>query len=518
MDENFLRYNALDSACTLQIRNAIWDEISQNGYDKTYQMTLDIFPALMFMQTRGILVDQDKLGETRTDISNKIDTLQIELNTLCKRPINVNSSKDCQKYFYIEKGIDPYLKSGRPTIDDKALQRIARGTARRPGLREASLVQEIRGLQKLRGTYLDIDFDKDSRMRCSYNPRGTKFGRLSSSKTVFGTGMSFQTVPQEFKKFLVADPDYVMLEFDKRQAEWVVVAYASGDAGMISAIEKGIDVHAHTASLMYSVPVDLVKYENSLIGHTSDSEGIADIRSSDSVLVKELGSRFYQLPRTMSLRQCGKKSNHGLNYGEGYKNFALINEIEEREAKKIVELYHRIYPGIRLWYQHIQRQISKDRTLINCFGRKVKFLDAYNEDLFKSAYSMLPQSTVVDAVNMAMVKIYNNEELTGVNGFNIDLLAQVHDSILIQLPIKHLTNKGNFDKIVDLVNDYMSPVMEYNGRQFKIATDAKCGLNWGEARKDTNPYGMVDIRTHQDLMNHLQMAGVLNESGTRRLD
>ena len=515
MDQSMLHYNALDSACTLQIRNAIWDDIANNGYETTYNMTIGLFPVLMFMQTRGICVNQLALRETRDDIGKKVEILQEELNRLCGRSLNVNSPKDCQRYFYLEKKIDPYLKGGRPTLDDKALQRIARGTSRRPGMREASLVQEIRGLQKLKGTYLEIEFDEDSRMRCSYNPRGTKFGRLSSSKTIFDTGMNFQNLPQEFKKFLVADPGYAMMEFDKRQAEWVVVAYASGDAGMISAIERGVDVHAHTASLMYGVPIELVKYENSLIGHTSDAELIASIRAEDARLVGELGGKFYQLPRTMSLRQCGKKSNHGLNYDERFRNFALINEIEEREAKKIIEMYHSIYPGVRLWYQHIQRQLSKDRTLTNCFGRKVKFLDQFNDDLFKSAYSMIPQSTVVDAVNMAMVKIYNDEYLT--KTLNIDILAQVHDSILIQVPIKHLTDKSTFDTIIERINRYTSPTMSYNGRDFVIATDAKCGMNWGEARKDTNPSGMVDIHSHEDVLNHLN-SGVVNGSGTQQLD
>src|SRR5690606_11604294 len=113
------------------------------------------------------------------------------------------------------------------------------------------------------------------RMRCSYNPRGTKFGRLSSSKTIFGTGTNFQNLPQEFKKFLVADPGYCFVEVDKRQAEWVAVAYLTGDANMIEAIEKGMDVHTHTASLMFDADPSIIKYEHKLIGHTTDADGIA---------------------------------------------------------------------------------------------------------------------------------------------------------------------------------------------------------------------------------------------------
>lgn len=119
----------------------------------------------------------------------------------------------------------------------------------------------------------------------------------------------------------------------------MVVAYASGDANMISAVERGIDVHTHTASLMFHADPDIIKMENKIVGHSTDADYIRELR-------QEQLSEFYDArwPRTMSLRQCGKKSNHGLNYDEGANGFALINEIEIPEARRIVALYHQIYP------------------------------------------------------------------------------------------------------------------------------------------------------------------------------
>ena len=72
---------------------------------------------------------------------------------------------------------------------------------------EAKLVQELRALEKLHGTYLEVGIDKDDRIRSSWNPRGTKFGRFSSSKTIFGSGMNLQNLHPEFKEFLVSDND-----------------------------------------------------------------------------------------------------------------------------------------------------------------------------------------------------------------------------------------------------------------------------------------------------------------------
>ena len=283
---------------------------------------------------------------------------------------------------------------------------------------------------------------------------------------------------------------------DKRQAEWVVVAYASGDAAMIAAIENGIDVHTATAMEMFKVPIEVVKAEHKLCGHVTNQDEIRRLRTEDPVI-----SKFYNptWPRSMSLRQCGKKSNHGLNYDEREHGFAMINEIEISEAKRIVDLYHRIYPGIRLWYEAIKTELKRNnRILTNCFGRAVRFMGQWGDDLFKSSYSMIPQSTVVDSLNEGMEKIYEDKKLCGVDGFNGDVLAQVHDSVLMQFPISVLEDKENFDFIIETVRDYTSPMLHYSGRDFKIASDYKFGLNWGGANKERNPLGMVELDTYEE--------------------
>lgn len=500
MDERFFRYSALDSACMMEIYNKFWGDIESQGYDKTYKMTVDLFPVLSFMQYRGMKVNHELLKETRKEVLESAAVKQKELDTLVGHSLNVNSSKQCQQYFYVELGLSPIYKAKtkQVTTDDRAMQRLVRGKVGQPSLRQAKLVQDIRGLEKLYGTYLNITFDDDDRLRGAYNPRGTKFGRLSSGKTVFDTGMNYQNLPQEFKKFLVADDDYVLVEVDKRQAEWVVVAYFSNDANMMQAIESGKDVHAYTASRMFDLPVEVIEYENSVVGHETSGDVIHDMRMGDDVLRKLYTSKW---PRTMSLRQCGKKSNHGLNYDEGFMNFALINEMEPTEAKRIISMYHDIYPGIRKSYEVIKRQLQKDRTLTNCFGRKVRFMGEWCNDLWKSSYSMIPQSTVVDSLNQGMVRVYNDTWIT--RELNVDILAQVHDSILMQVPLSVAKDGTLFDRFLRKVYDYISPTLSYNGNDFKIATDTKVGMNWGGENKKNNVAGMQDYTKHDDMMRLL---------------
>lgn len=501
MDQQFLIYSALDSACTLEIRNAFWDKFEAEGFRPAYDATVRMANVTAFMETRGIRVDLSGMDALRKELAEEQAKLQEELNTIVGRELNINSPKQVAEYFYIEKGVKPYLnpKTHKVTTDDDAMQRLARGTTNRPGLREAKLIQQLRGISKLDGTYLAINLDQDGRLRCSYNLRGTKFGRLSSSSTIRDTGTNLQNLPPTFKRFCWADPEYTLIEFDKAQAEWVVVAYLSNDAHMIRAIEEGKDIHVVTATMMFKLPEEVIKLDEELIGSASDEQTIIEIRLNDPILSRYIDT----LPRTMSARQMGKKSNHGLNYDEQYRMFALSNEILEREAKRIINLYHSGYPGIRgTFHAGVQAALRKDRSLTNCFGRRIQFLDSWGPDLFKSAYSAIPQSTVVDSLNQGICEVYESE-LCSINGWNIDLLAQVHDSILTQFPIKYCLN-NNLQAALSQIYHSLSPTLSYSGKEFKIKTDMKIGLNWGGYHPVNNPFGMRKVKDAQGIVEFLK--------------
>lgn len=265
----------------------------------------------------------------------------------------------------------------------------------------------------------------------------------------------------------------LLMEFDKAGAEWVVVAYLSGDPRMIEVIESGKSPHVVTGHYMTGVPEDLILKENKIVDKNTDPDTIEELRHQSCPEIFELATKF--LPRTMSVRQAGKKSNHGLNYAMRYKRFALENEVEEREAKIMVDLYNKeAYPGLPKWHERIRRELrDNDRTLYNLFGSKVRLLEEWGDDLFNAAYSYKPQSTIGETVNLAICDLYDD---TSPEFLLADLLTQTHDSATVQYPLV-------FDKMATFAHKfartYMEPEMETEGRKFKIGTDLKVGLNWG---------------------------------------
>jgi len=201
--DNFWQYNAKDAACTLEIWNIMEKELHEEGYWDQYRRTMDLLPVLMYMGLRGMKVDVAALEQTKKDIRAKIEDAEQRLIDASDHPFNPQSPKQCQQYFYEHKGYHKYTNrsTGKVTTDDKAMASIAK----RYNDPVARIVQEIRSLRKFEGTYLEAGYDNDERLRCSYNPRGTRSGRLSSSQTIFGTGLNFQNLHPEFKHFLVAD-------------------------------------------------------------------------------------------------------------------------------------------------------------------------------------------------------------------------------------------------------------------------------------------------------------------------
>lgn len=481
--ENWALYNCIDGAVTMKCWNAIKEEAYDEPFGWAYKTTIELLQPLIYMMTRGVKIDLEKLEETKKHVEADIRDRKEKLAGYTQKhgvtELNTASPKQCIAYFYGTLGNTPYLNNGRPTTDDKALARLVR-----KGIPEAKLVQEIRGLDKLRGTYLDVVLDDDKRLRCSYNARGTRNGRLSSSQTIFGTGMNLQNLHPAFKGFLIADENHMMFEIDKAQAEWVVTAYACGDANMIAALESGEDVHAHTAHLITGAPIELINKEKKILGHETDQDRIFQLRMEQ---IPELFEEASFVPRSMACRQAGKKSNHGLNYAMGFKRFALENEFPEKESRQIVDGYRGAYPMLPIWWDTLERKLKKDRMLTNCFGRTRRFLATLDHNTLKDAIAYIPQSTVVDLVNGAMIKIYNDRSDIMMP---VDMLMQTHDSITIQLPVG---NWKNMALALLKVKEYMNPTLDYNGRKFQIGTDIKWGLNAGEQDANRNPYGMREM-------------------------
>ena len=258
------------------------------------------------------------------------------------------------------------------------------------------------------------------------------------------------------------------VELDLRQAEWIVTAFLAQESKMMDIYWSGKDPHLSTGSLLSGASPEIIQEDNKLVGHMTDPLEITKKRKAFTV--EEMTN--YYFPRSMSIRQAGKKSNHGFNYRMGYKRFALENEIKEAESKIIHQKYHYAYPGLNSWYEEIEHIMRTDRTLQTCFGDKRRFLGAYTTEMVNEAISWAPQTTVARVTKYGMVGVYIDPRLNR----KMDLRANVHDSILVRV---EYSSAAELISLIRIAKSHMGERLEYHHREFTLRVDAKVGVNWG---------------------------------------
>jgi DNA polymerase-1 len=419
--EEWWNYNGVDALVPVESIPKQIEVLRRQKNFETYERQRGLIKPLLYMGERGIRVDVGAMVEYEKEQHAILDDLDAQLKSEVGRDINYNSPKQLMEYFYKELGNKAYKKKNangqyNDSIDVDALKRLVRqgGTA----AKSARIMLDIRGLSKRISTYLDIGkVDKDGRYRSSYKPVGADTGRLSSGETIFGTGGNQQNWPHDLLRFFLFDEGYIGYSFDLSQIENRIVAYTGGVLAQIDAFERGIDLHTLTASIIFHKPYDQISKRDG-------SSTLGDGRQSE--------------------RYWGKKGNHGINYDESYKKFALVNEITEAEAKMTLEEIHQGYPQIRSGYHAmIQDMLKTSRTVTNLFGRTRLFLGPVFEsypnvskaacvETFRSAYAHFAQSTCADKVNEQGIEhIYYDQSYYK----PVELLAQNHDSVVFQIPL-----------------------------------------------------------------------------------
>lgn len=459
--EEWWNYNGMDGLVPVDALPKQLEVLRKQGNLETYDRQRKLIPPLIYMSERGIKIDVQGMVDYKESQTKELTELASKLNQIVGYEINFNSPKQLMKYFYQEMGLKPYKKKNPQgkfvdSTDVDALKRISRRSG--PGSEAAQIMLDIRGLTKRISTYLNIGkVDKDGRYRSSYKPVGAETGRLSSGETIFGTGGNQQNWPHDLLRFFVFDEGYIGYSFDLSQIENRIVAYVGGVIPQIEAFEQGVDLHKVTASVIFNKPYDQISSEDG-------SSDLGDGRQSE--------------------RYWGKKGNHAINYDVGYKTFALKNEMPEVEAKYMLEKIHRGYPQIRGGYHLlIQNMLKSTRSVVNLFGRSRLFLGpiipsfpsvprSMCENTYREAYAQMAQSTCADKINEQGVEfIYYNQDLFP----NVELLAQIHDSIVFQIPLS-VPWEAQAQQLLWIKKSLETP-LKWHGTNIPTPVDLSIGFN-----------------------------------------
>ena len=455
MKENLSLYNAADCANTYGIAEILEKELRKEpssgwGY---FQFEMSELPVAMMMQLQGLYANPEIRERLARDAVKKRDAALEQLDKRFNKRINYNSSKQLQQLLYIEMGLPVQYKRRKSaseprtiTADTAALKKLSRIVTDNPAF---DLIMEYKKNVKLLSGFLDIKLSKQDRVHTSYNITGSatddegrkSFGRWSSSASIilpFGSG-NLQNIPSSVRVMYTARKGYKIVQADYVQAEAVVVAYLTNNQkykkifkdsfGLRGKDRDPYDIHKHTAADLFGIGFNEV---------------------------------------TPAQRRVGKLVRHATNYAAGPSVVANSVGCKLSEGKVLIKLFHSKDPMLNLWHMRIQDKLRQDRILVNCLGRKHRFLERWGDTLFRSAYSFIPQSTVGDLLNLSLVKAYN--EL----GRDVEIMLQLHDAMYIQVPEEDVR-----DYICELYRIMIRPI-EVNQDVMTIDVDFKVGDSWGQ--------------------------------------
>lgn len=126
----------------------------------------------------------------------------------------------------------------------------------------------------------------------------------------------------------------------------------------------------------------------------------------------------------------GKKFGHAADYLVSAKALAAQAGMLVSECERGIARWYWLNPEIQKWHARIERQLKEIREVRNAFGYRRFFFGRLEKSL-PEAVAWIPQSTVGLVINHALCNISENLPL-------VQLLLQVHDSLVLQTPTHHL--------------------------------------------------------------------------------
>jgi DNA polymerase I len=125
-------------------------------------------------------------------------------------------------------------------------------------------------------------------------------------------------------------------------------------------------------------------------------------------------------------RQTGKILFLSLMYGGGIGTVMRQFGVSSGEAKRMVDSFHRAWPGVRLLQNHIERRIDERGYITTLYGRHL-----HPESPHK-AINALIQGCAADIMRHALIRV--GTELSDDPDVQAHMVSVIHDEIIIDAP------------------------------------------------------------------------------------
>jgi uracil-DNA glycosylase family 4 len=414
----FWEYNVKDCCITFAVYEAVAEELKAQGLSEFFfNHVMRLQPHLVRMQVGGILADmslKDKIAnELKEELDDKLHEFHARVRSLTGDPEfrpNPKSPKQLAELFFSYLGL-----VGRGSSTNAENRTRMREHVRTTPEQKALIVHLDNYLteQKFYSTYATQRADPDRRIRCEYKQFGVQNapGRLSSSGTMWGSGMNLQNQPHRAYPMFIADNEYMFSYFDLKQAEAKIVAYIWNVEGLLenfrrAETEDGFDIHRGNAARIFQCAYD------------------------------EIPAGDWNSDLTPTRRYLGKRCVHGLNYRMQAPKLAEVCGIPVQQGFEAFASYHRAFPEIQQGWKRTIDTVREQRTLFTPLGRRLIWMERLTEESFDSVIAFVPQSTIGDKVSSVIYQCHDDPEWPA----DSRMVLNVHDALIaIHRPVDTAT-------------------------------------------------------------------------------
>ena len=431
-------YAAEDADITFQLHAVLWQKLkAETSLAKIYtDIELPLLPVLLRIERCGVLLDEAQLNVQSQELAKLLAELEQEAFGLAGEEFNLGSPKQLQEILFEKGGIKPLKKTptGQPSTAEPVLQELALDYPL------PKVIMAHRGLSKLKSTYTDqlprqVN-PRTGRVHTSYQQAVAATGRLSS------TDPNLQNIPvrteagRRVRKAFIAPPGYQLVAADYSQIELRIMAHLSGDEGLVSAFQEGLDIHQATAAEVFGVALDTVQVEQ---------------------------------------RRSAKAINFGLIYGMSAFGLARQLHIARGDAQRFIDRYFEHYPGVKRYMEQTRRLAADQGYVETLFGRRL-YLPEINASNFqrrqaaeRTAINAPMQGTAADIIKRAMIEV---DAWLAASELDTRITMQVHDELVLEVP------EGRLDEVSAGVTERMSGAAELS---IPLIVDIGVGDNWEAA-------------------------------------
>ncbi len=431
-------YAAEDADITLRLHQYFWPQLEKVASLKSVFQTIEmpLLPVLSHIERNGALVDAKLLGQHSVELGVRLTQLERKAYEIAGQEFNLSSPKQLGVILFEQQKL-PIIKktpTGTPSTAEEVLQELALDYPL------PKVLMEYRGLAKLKSTYTDklpLEINKRTgRIHTSYHQAVAATGRLSSQDP------NLQNIPikteegRRIRQAFIAPAGYKLVAADYSQIELRIMAHLSDDAGLLSAFEKGLDVHRATAAEVFGVGLDAVTHE---------------------------------------MRRSAKAINFGLIYGMSAFGLAKQLHVGRNEAQQYIDRYFERYPGVQRYMNNIRALAHEQGYVETIFGRRLYLPDinAKNKNLQmaaeRTAINAPMQGTAADIIKSAMIKVQAWLDETKLDA---KIIMQVHDELVLEVA------EGQLDEVRSGLIERMSAAANL---KVPLLVEAGVGNNWDQA-------------------------------------